>query len=531
MPVWPKSFYTFGVNLKSAATEWKLRHKLAASADQSRALATLLPRLAAASHWQAAGIEAGLTYEKFQRRVAPRTYEQLAPAIEQMKRGEADVLWPGRCSLFARSSGTTTGYAKMLPVTEEMLAHFRRATRESLLYYTVRARHAGMFRGRHLLLGSSTALVPVDGANPPTAFATELTGIVAIGLPTWVERHLYEPGATAAEISDWEERIDAIVARTCNCDVTLLAGLPNWALLLSRELRERGQNSGQPSARLQTLWPNLECLVHTGIPLTPFTDQLRQALGPKVRFHEVYAAAEGFVATQDTDAPAAGLRVMTDLGIFFEFIPAADFDEARIEQLGPKAVPLAGVKPGMDYAVLVTTPAGLVRTALGDVVRFVSTEPPRLIYVGRTALQLNVFTERVSEKEITDSLVAVCVRHDWTIVNFHVAPLLAKGGMTGQIRGCHEWWVELIPGTVTTPKGPQIGEAVDLELQRMNPDYAARRRSGVLGAPTVRLVMPGVFEHLLRHVGKWGGQHKLRRCSNDRGFADPLAQITNFARD
>lgn len=531
MPVWPKSFYTFGISLKTAATEWKLRQKRAAPADQSRALTALLPRLAACAYWRAAGVATGLDYEKFQRRVPPRIFEQLAPAIAQMKRGEADVLWPGRCSLFALSSGTTTGLAKSLPVTEEMLAHFRRATKEALLYYTVRAKHAGVFRGRHLLLGSSTALTPVAEAPAPAAYTTELTGIVAIGLANWAERHLYEPGSGVAAIPDWGNRLDAIVARTRNCDVTLLAGLPNWELLLSTALRERGQSGGRPLAHLQALWPNLECLVHTGVPISPFADQLRQALGPTVKFHEVYAAAEGFVATQDTDAPAAGLRVMADLGIFFEFIPTADFDEARIEQLGPKAVPLAGVKPGIDYAVLVTTPAGLVRTALGDVVRFISTEPPRLIYVGRTGLQLNAFTEHVSEKETTDSLVAVCARHDWMIVNFHVAPLISKGGMTGQIRGRHEWWLELKTGIVATPIGPQIASELDTELQRMNSDYAARRRAGALDSPTVRLVMPGVFEHWLRHCGKWGGQHKLRRCSNDREFADQLAQITNFARD
>lgn len=532
MPVWPKSICTFAVSLQTAATEWKLRSKRSAPDAQARALAALLPRCAAAAHWRAAGVEAGLAYETFRSRVPPNTPAQLAPVIARLQAGETDVLWPGRCTLFALTAGTTTGLPQAVPVTEEMLAHFRQGVAATLLYYTVRARNAGIFRGRHLLLGGSTALTPLGqgpAANP--TYAAEFSGILALGLANWAERHLYEPGTAVAGIADWEKRLAEIVERTSSRDVTLVASLPNGLLLLVRALRTRCQDRGRPFAHLRELWPNLECFVHTGLPVTPFVDELRLALGPSVKFHEVYTAAEGFVAIQDGDGPTAGLRLLADLGVFFEFIPAADYDESRIEHLGAKAVPLAGVQPGVDYAVLVTTPAGLVRTALGDVVRFVSIHPPRLVVVGRTALQLNTFGERLWEKDVTDSLVAVCARHAWTIVNFHVAPLCEKTSLTGQVRGCHEWWVELKPGTVDTPTGPQIASELDPELQRLNADYAARRRAGTLDGPRVRLVMPGLFEHSLRHQNRWGGQHKLARCANDRQLADQLAQISRFARD
>ena len=177
-----------------------------------------------------------------------------------------------------------------------------------------------------------------------------------------------------------------------------------------------------------------------------------------------------------------------------------------------------------------TTPAGLARYVLGDVVRFVSVAPPRLHYVGRTKLQLNAFGERVIEKEITDALIAVCERHGWTIVNFHVAPLTMSTN-TGLLRGRHEWWIELKPGTVTTPTGPQMAAALDTGLRQHNPDYETKRKAGSMDAPIVRLVMPGVFEHWLRYQNKWGGQHKTPRCRSDRVIADELAQITNFARD
>jgi hypothetical protein len=386
-----------------------------------------------------------------------------------------------------------------------------------------------VFRGRHLFLGGATALDPIEEAKPHVAYAGDLSGITALNLPGWVEKHLYEPGTAIAQLTDWPKKIEAIVARTRRLDISLLAGIPSWVLILAAALREDSTRGKGRISNLQGLWPNLECFVHGGVPIAPFADELRAALGPTVKFHEVYPASEGFIAAQDTHA-AAGLRLMTNAGIFYEFLPMDQFDESRLDQLGKKLVPLAGVKPGVDYALVMTTPAGLVRYLIGDVVRFISTEPPRLIYVGRTKLQLSAFGEHVIEKEVTDSLLTVCTRHQWTIVNFHVAPLFANS-LTGQNRGRHEWWIELKPGTVATPTGPQMAVELDAELQKLNDDYAAKRKGGGLDAPFVRLVMPGVFQHWLAFHGKWGGQHKMPRCRSDRAIADELAQVTHFAVD
>jgi hypothetical protein len=153
------------------------------------------------------------------------------------------------------------------------------------------------------------------------------------------------------------------------------------------------------------------------------------------------------------------------------------------------------------------------------------------VYVGGTRLRLNAFNENVSEKDVSDALASLCLRRDWTLVNFHVAPLVASSSLTGQQHGSHEWWIELKPGTVATPTGPQMAVELDAELQRTNGSYAAKRASGVLDSPTVRLVMPGVFEHWLRYHGKWGGQHKMPRCRSDRVVADEFAHVTNFAPD
>lgn len=529
MPVLPKSLFVLGASFQTARTSRRLKRRDTAVPQQHAAFRFLADQLASTEVGAEAGIERGIDYAKFRARVPVRAYEQFAPAIERMKRGEADVLWPGQCAFYAVSSGTTAGRTKWLPITEGMLAHFRHAGLASLLFYAARAGHPGVFRGRHLFLGGSTALTPIAASLPFTAFEGDLSGITALNLPGWAERHLYEPGTAIAQIADWPKKIAAIVARTAHLDISMLAGIPSWLLVLAEALLESATHGKVHPQNLQSLWPNFECLVHGGVPLAPFHEQLRSVMGPTVNFHEVYPASEGFIAAQDATADA-GLRLMSDAGLFFEFLPLREFDETLPPHLGSKAVPLEGVRTGEDYVLLLTTPAGLTRYVIGDVVRFLSTEPPRLIYVGRTKLQLSAFGEHVIEKELTDSLVSVCQRHGWTIVNFHVAPAFVSS-LTGQKRGRHEWWIELKSGTTITPTGPLLATELDRELIARNDDYAAKRQGGGLDAPTVRLVMPGFFTHWLRHRGKLGGQNKMPRCRSDREIADELTTIACFNAD
>jgi hypothetical protein len=529
MPALPKSLFYLGADFLTARTARKLRQVKKSGPAQNRTWRRLVAKLSATSYGRKAGIEPRMDYSAFRGRVPPQTYEKFAPYIERMKRGEADVLWPGQCAFYAVSSGTTAGRTKYLPITDEMFAHFRQAGLDSLLFYTSRMGQAGIFRGRHLFLGGSTTLALLPESDPFMAYGGDLSGIAALNLPGWVEKHLYEPGTQIAQLADWPAKIDAIVERTWNLDIRMLAGIPSWILILAEQLRLRVDTGRVRLAHLQALWPNLECLVHGGVPITPFADELRAVLGPTVNFHEVYPASEAFIAAQDADS-ILGLRLMTDAGIFFEFLPMKEFDEATLSNLGTKAVPLEEVRTGVDYALLLTTPAGLSRYVIGDVVRFTSTEPPRLLYVGRTKLQLSAFGEHVIEKEVTDVLLGVCQRHGWQIVNFHVAPMFVNS-LTGQKRGRHEWWVELKSGTVETPTGPAMATELDAELQRINDDYEAKRKGGGLEMPVVRLVIPGVFEHWMRQKGKWGGQNKMPRCRSDREVADELASLTKFTAD
>lgn len=526
MIVPPRGLVNFAAGVMSARMVRRLRRPDPGHAAQHRALAALTGRLAATAYGRETGITAGLPYDAFRSRVPLCTYETLSPYIERVKRGEPGVLWPGRCAFFALSSGTTAGGSKYLPVTEDLLRHFRRAGLEALLYYTARAGHTGVFLGRHLFLGGSTRLTRLDGATPAAAYAGDLSGIAALNLPGWAEKHLYEPGAEISQIDDWPAKLQAIAQRTLHRDITMVAGIPSWVLILGAVVRAHAAGEKLAAPHLKALWPNLECLVHGGVPLAPFADELRALLGPGVNFHEVYPASEGFIAAQDADA-TKGLRLLVNAGLFFEFLPMPAFDEHNLVHLGTRAVPLEAVLPGVDYALVLTTPAGFCRYVIGDVVRFVSTDVPRLIYVGRTRLQLSAFGEHVIEKELTDSLLAVCRRHGWTVVSFHVAPMFANT-LTGQTRGRHEWWIELRVPTVETPTANVIGPELDAELKQRNDDYLGKRKGGGLEAPMVRLVMPGVFEQWMKKNGRWGGQNKMPRCRSDRSVADQLAELSRF---
>src|SRR5690606_29421198 len=237
MPVPPKILVNLGASFLTTRTARRLRkcsHDLQA---QERHYAALVAAQSATAFGRENGIEKNIPLSRFAKRVPLRTHDAFAPWIGRMQAGEADVLWPGRCNFFANSSGTTDSQPKLLPVTAEMLAHFRKAGLDSLLYYTARIGHTGVFQGKHLFLGGSTSLTPLPAAaDGHVAYTGDLGGITALNLPGWVEKHIYEPGADIALMSDWPAKIAAIVQRTLRRDITLLAGMPGWVILLAEAL-------------------------------------------------------------------------------------------------------------------------------------------------------------------------------------------------------------------------------------------------------------------------------------------------------
>jgi hypothetical protein len=526
MPSIPMLMVALRAGLMTVRTRYLLNGQNRAMEEQEARRLALLATLARTVYGKQQGVEERMPLKVWRERVPLCDYAAIEPYIERMKNGETDVLWPGRCGFYAVSAGTTSGKKKYVPVSNEMGDHFRQAMLDSLLFYTARTDSDSIFYGKHLYLGGVGLVSTLPEDTPPPAFAGDMGDILELSLSSWVEEYYYEPGHEIARMSDWTEKVGAMIQRCLDRDIRLINGMPIWVLVFGAAVLEEARRQGRKAANLKELWPNLACVVHGGMPALPYKEQLRRVCGEGVTFHEVYPSVEGFIAAQDA-GPEDGMRLMCDTGVYFEFIPLAEYDEDRSSQPGIRAVGVGEVKTGVDYVLIMTTPAGLCRYVSGDVVRFISTEPPRLVYEGRTRVELNAFGERVVEREITAVLSLVCRRNGWDLVNFHVAPVFANS-LIGHKHGCHEWWVELRAGTEATPTGLVISEELDQELCKVNKFYEAKRREAVLSGPTVRLVMPGVFEHWQREAGCWGGQYKMPRCREDRRIADELARVARF---
>lgn len=498
----------------------RLRAADAGPAHQRRAFGTLMAAHAHTEFGRLHGLGPQTTYAGYRTQVPLRPPAEFSGWVERMAAGAADVLWPGRCRFFVYTAGTVDGTPKPLPATPAMLAHYRAALGDALLLHAAQTGQPELFLGRHLHVGASTALNESDGA-----YAGYLDAMVPLALSEWAEKNLYAPSPAIARLSSGEEKMHAIAEHCVHADVRLLAGTPSTLVALADTVRAHTSTDKRRVQHLRAVWPNLACCLHTGAILGIFADELRAVLGPNVALHELYAGAEGVYAAQDGE-PGAGLRLLTDHGLFFEFLPLRDLAEGGLAALGSRCVSLEDVQADIDYALIVTTPAGLCRCLVGDSVRFVSTKPPRLVFTGRTQLLLNAFGERVTEREITAALLAVCARNDWTAVNFHVAPYFTR--MVPRPQGSHEWWIELRPGTVRTPTGPLLAAELDAELSRQHTDYTARRANGALEPPIVRLVMPGTFNEWARLHGAREGTGKFARCRDDRLVADQLAGIARF---
>jgi len=521
MTLAPRFLVNLWAGFRIARFNRRLKAPGASIKAQHQAFARLMTASAPTEQGRMLGLGPATRYAEFRDKVLPRGYDHFKPLIARMAAGEADVLVPGKCPFFVETAGSTGAEPKLFPVPEAMLAHYRAGLRDALFHYAHRAGHTGVFLGRHVQIGASTALVETKGA-----WRTSLDGILTLCLSPWVEANLRSPPAAIAQLPEGAGKIAATAKAMLRRDVTLVAGTPALLCALALAAREAAGTGQQRPPHLQAVWPNLECCLHTGAPLGLFGEALRSTLGPTVKLHEVYAAAEGIFAAQDGGTPAA-LSLLADTGVFFEFLPLASYHEETVERSGPLCLPLEKVEPGTPYVPVVTTPAGLCRYVTGDIVRFVSVDPPRLQFVGRTALQLNSLGERVGEREVTETLQTVCNRNGWQPVAFHVAPYEQRIA-AGQVANVHEWWLELTTHSMKTPTANVLGPELDAELCRRSPDYATRRQQNLLGPPQIRLAIPGVFERWATEQRKTASASKLPRCRSDRLIADQLAAIAPF---
>ncbi len=521
MTLAPRFLINFWAGYRVARFVRNLKALGRGAAAQQKTFAALMAQYPRTEFGREHGLTEKTSYAQFRESVPPRTYAHFEPLVQRMAAGEAGVLLPERCLFFVETANTTSDKPKLLPVPEGMLQHYRRGLHDALFLYAARVRHTGVFLGRHLHTGASTALIEQNGA-----YRTSLDGILTLSLSPWAEANLHSPPAVVAHLPEGAEKNQATAQCMIGRDVTLIAGTPAAVYAVSLAAREVASSGKRRMTSLQAMWPNLECFLHSGAPLGLYSEIMRGTLGPTVNFHEVYAAAEGIIAAQD-DAHPVALRLLADAGLFFEFLPLRHFHEDTLANAGALCLPLEKIETGIDYVLLLTTPAGLCRYVPGDIVRFLSVDPPRLQFVGRTQLHLNAFGERVTERELLESLLVVCHHNNWQAVNFHVAPYHHRVA-AGQTISSHEWWLELRTHSMKTPTANVIGPELDAELSRRNSDYAAKRANQSLDLPAVRLVMPGVFEQWAQGQSKISSASKMPSCRSDRLIADQLAQFSRF---
>jgi GH3 auxin-responsive promoter len=336
------------------------------------------------------------------------------------------------------------------------------------------------------------------------AFAGDLSGLVARGLPPWI-RGFYSPGAAVAALPTWDERLDATARLVLGQDLRLLAGMPSWILVLLERVRGLVAEAGRSDWPAERLWPNLAVLVHGGVRMDPYRRVLVELIGRPLPAVEVYPASEAFVALQ-VHPRDPGLTLLLDAGVFFEFVPVADVDRPD-----PPRLPVGGLRVGDAYSVLVSTPAGLWSYALGDTVRVVSLDPPQIVITGRTRHFVNAFGENVIVEEVEQAMAAACARTGAEVVEYTVAP--GYPDHRGR-RARHEWAVEFRSPPADLAL---FGHLLDETVQGLNIDYRTKRAGAVgMAPPHLSVLPPGSFHRWLRARGQLGDQHKVPRAANHR---------------
>ena len=443
-------------------------------------------------------------YQTFAERIPIKNYDGWQDVIERAMKGETNLFWPTPIKWFAKSSGTTRAKSKFIPVSDESLedCHYA-ASKDLLCMYLNNNENSQMFTGKSLRLGGSKELYRENG----TVFG-DLSAILIDNMPFWAE-FSSTPSSKVSLMSDWEYKMQAIVNETINENVTSLAGVPSWMLVLLNNVLE---TTGKQN--LHAIWPNLEVYFHGGVSFVPYIDQYKKILPKKdFRYYEIYNASEGFFAIQDQN-DSNELLLMLDYGIFYEFIPM-DIYATEAE----KAIPLSQVKLNQNYAVIITTNAGLWRYKIGDTVKFTSINPYRIKVSGRTKHHINVFGEELIIENAEEALKKVCKRTKAEIVDYTAAPVF----MEGKEKGAHEWLIEF----KTPPKDiDYFNELFDNALKALNSDYEAKRYNNItLNKPKINIARPNLFYDWLKQNNKLGGQHKVPRLSNTRLYLDDLIKL------
>lgn len=441
----------------------------------------------------------------FKNRVPIQDYDDIKPYVTRIMEGEQNLLWPSEITWFAKSSGTTSDKSKFIPVTKEALeeCHFK-GGRDLMTIYCDNNPDTKIFSGKGLIMGGSTQ---VSKMSENSRYG-DVSAVLMSNMP-WLASLINTPGLDVSLIENYEEKIDRMARETIKKNVTHIAGVPTWTMVLINKIFEiTGKDN------LMDVWPNLELYIHGGVSFTPYREQFKKLIrGGQMRYMEAYNASEGFFGIQH-NLLNPDLLLMLDYGIFYEFLPLEEMEKAQ-----PKTLQLNDVEVGKNYALVISTNAGLWRYLIGDTIRFTSVYPFRIRVSGRTKHFINAFGEEVIVDNTDKAIALTCEKTGCLVNDYTAAPIYLEG----KGKGGHEWIIEFDQ----PPK--DLGHFVtllDQHLQDLNSDYEAKRQSDLaLKKPVVHAVEKGLFYDWLKFKGKLGGQNKVPRLSNDRKYVDDILRF------
>ncbi len=441
----------------------------------------------------------------FKERVPISTYEDLFPYIERIMKGEQNILWSTKVTWFAKSSGTTNARSKFIPITQESLedCHFK-GGKDMLSIYVNNYPETQMFDGKGLTIGGSHQ---INHLNPDSYYG-DVSAVIMQNLPFWAQI-IRTPKLEIALMDKWEDKIAKMVETTVDENVTSLSGVPTWTIVLIQNiLAVTGKKT------ILDVWPNLEVFVHGAVSFSPYRQLFKELIpSPDMRYMETYNASEGFFGIQD-QTNSEELLLMLDYGIFYEFIPMENIDQEQ-----PNTLTLEEVALGKNYALVISTNAGLWRYMIGDTVRFTSLNPFRIKISGRTKHFINAFGEEVVVENADIAITKASKATGAIIADYTAGPIYVQN----ESKGAHEWIIEF-------EKEPSdmdyFAEILDVTLREINSDYDAKRyKNMALKAPLVHHAPKDTFYNWMKSRGKLGGQHKVPRLSNDRIYLDEILKM------
>ncbi len=449
-------------------------------------------------------------YNDFKKLVPIQEYDDIKPYVERLRNGEKNLLWPGEIKWFAKSSGTTSDKSKFIPVSKEALEDCHIRGGKDVMYMNEHMFPENrILKGKGLIVGGSHQ---ISNFNNESYFG-DLSAILIENMPFYAE-FLRIPKTSIALLDNWEQKLEQMAKATIKENVTSISGVPSWTLVLLRHILSiTGKNN------ILDVWPNLELFMHGGVSFIPYREQY-ESLIPRDDMHylETYNASEGFFGIQD-ESESNDMLLMLDYGVFYEFISMSEFGKENASTLT-----ISEVEIGVNYAIVISTNAGLWRYQIGDTVKFTSTYPHRFQITGRTRHFINAFGEELIIDNAEKALKIACEKSGAQILEYTAAPIY----MGAETQGAHEWLIEF-------EKAPDNMEyftyMLDEALKSANSDYEAKRFNNyTLRMPKIIVVAPKTFHNWLNKKGKLGGQNKIPRLSNNRKYVeDILAMINELA--